>query len=835
MKHLAVENNLNYGKDVKLVSIGSSLDYKNYLDNNKNRTLFGVLFWTDSWKTEFQVSNKTLAKYTQFDKLGFEIPCRIADDSNKEMYMYSLMYNFTLIPYDFEHMLDWYRWNSLTRIKTSIDNGILRELQLKKTGSYENAPKIENSESKYPLVPDRAHEGFDASAVFGSLYFFVPSLTIFSHVFGLMMKEKELHLRVGLHVFGLSSASHWTAWIITSAAYSLIPAVIFPIVGEFLGMGAFINSPYWLIFTLFFVCSFSMWWVGFALVTFCTDQKSGNVFSYVLILLSIIILIILHNPLTIYFMFFNQASASWIKYTTAIFHLLPGFNFALLYGQVARITWNHFDGETMMQIPARFIQWNDLFVRPTGRFHTGDPYEVPCIAELFSRMMVNILVYWVITWYFDHVMPNNRGRTHPYLFFLSWSYWFGRKHSVVEFAPNSRSRSNSSVDRYEQNMQKEGSYKDSILEEKYQILEDERQNVQWDGLRIIGLTKSYRKYPFGCKSSSDVRALKGVYLEAKDGELLSILGHNGAGKTTLINILTGQLNPSGGDARICDYRLSKDMNGIRKILGVVPQFDILWDKMTPKEHLKMFWQLKNIRPRLMDAIIKSTLIEVGLWNMADNEVRTLSGGMKRRLSVAISGIGNPRIIIMDEPTTGLDPVSRRKVWELIQKLKKDRVVILTTHSMEEADVLSDKIAIIASGKFKCVGTQLSLKHQFGDGYRITVICDIENSFIVKNTILKYIPEWKLIEENAGSLFFTIPVDKIADSKAFFTLLNQDKIQKSAENEDCPEVVPIPNMCIDGIQDIKGMVKDCGISHTTLEEVFLKVTKTDKAASAFIGK
>jgi ATP-binding cassette subfamily A (ABC1) protein 3 len=85
-----------------------------------------------------------------------------------------------------------------------------------------------------------------------------------------------------------------------------------------------------------------------------------------------------------------------------------------------------------------------------------------------------------------------------------------------------------------------------------------------------------------------MRALKGVYLEAKDGELLSILGHNGAGKTTLISILTGQLNPSKGDAKICNFRLSKNMEDIRKILGVVPQFDILWDKMTPKEHIKMF-------------------------------------------------------------------------------------------------------------------------------------------------------------------------------------------------------------------------------------------------------
>mmetsp|Transcript_34316 Transcript_34316/g.33929 ORF Transcript_34316/g.33929 Transcript_34316/m.33929 type:complete len:164 (-) Transcript_34316:339-830(-) len=162
------------------------------------------------------------------------------------------------------------------------------------------------------------------------------------------------------------------------------------------------------------------------------------------------------------------------------------------------------------------------------------------------------------------------------------------------------------------------------------------------------------------------------------------------------------------------------MEIIRKDLGIVPQFDILWERMTVEEHLRLFCHLKEIPEKLINNMIKSTLIDVGLQNQADNEVRTLSGGMKRRLSIAISGLGNPKIIIMDEPTTGLDPVSRRKVWELIQKLKKDRVVILTTHSMEEADILSDKIVIIASGKIRCLGTQLSLKHEFGEGYTVSL-------------------------------------------------------------------------------------------------------------------
>ena len=104
------------------------------------------------------------------------------------------------------------------------------------------------------------------------------------------------------------------------------------------------------------------------------------------------------------------------------------------------------------------------------------------------------------------------------------------------------------------------------------------------------------------------------------------------------------------------------------------------------------------------------------------QVGSYSGGMKRRLSVAISAIGNPKIIFFDEPTTGMDPVSRRAVWELMQDLKKDKTIILTTHAMEEADVLADRIAVVVDGMLKCVGSPLNLKNTFGDGYRISMVC-----------------------------------------------------------------------------------------------------------------
>jgi hypothetical protein len=257
MKHLAAENGLEYGKDVKMISQGNGIDFKLHIDQNKNKTLFGILFCTTEWSTRVDISNTSMAKYAAFEQVGLDIPCKSTNDK-ENMYMYSVMYNLSLIPFDYGSMMDTYLYSTITRIKTSVDNGIIRELHKEKTGSYDNAPMIENSVSRYPNVPDRAHAGFDASAVFGALYFFIPPITVFSLIFNLLIREKTLNLRLGLHVFGLSSASHWTAWSITAMFYSMIPAVIFPIIGDFLGLDAFSNAPYIVHFVVFFICSFSM-------------------------------------------------------------------------------------------------------------------------------------------------------------------------------------------------------------------------------------------------------------------------------------------------------------------------------------------------------------------------------------------------------------------------------------------------------------------------------------------------------------------------------------------------------------------------------------------------
>jgi ABC-type multidrug transport system ATPase subunit len=264
-------------------------------------------------------------------------------------------------------------------------------------------------------------------------------------------------------------------------------------------------------------------------------------------------------------------------------------------------------------------------------------------------------------------------------------------------------------------------------------------------------------------------------------------------------VLTGVLNPTAGYGIIAGLDIEDEMEEIRKIIGYCPQHDILWDELTAREHLRIFAWLKGVPKGEMAAIIEQKLGEVSLSEVGDALAGTFSGGMKRRLSVAISGIGDPKLLILDEPTTGMDPISRRQVWWLIQKLKKDRVILLTTHSMEEADVLGDRVVVIVDGQLKCMGTSLYLKNQFGAGYRVSIVTS--DPAAAKNMIQSVLPSLQLLDESANSLVFITQ-----GNRDFFHLF------EALEGEE-----------VEGLGELARGVSDWGISHTTLEEVFMRVT------------
>lgn len=221
-------------------------------------------------------------------------------------------------------------------------------------------------------------------------------------------------------------------------------------------------------------------------------------------------------------------------------------------------------------------------------------------------------------------------------------------------------------------------------------------------------------------SSASVAAVRGLSICANYGEVLCLLGPNGSGKTSTIGVLSGVLPPSHGVVFLGGRSVLLDSDACRAATGVCPQHDTLWDELTCFEHASLAAKLKGIPSGSVAREAEAALDEVGLLEHAAQRAGALSGGMRRRLSLALAAIGDPKLLFLDEPSAGLDPVNRRKLWAVVQRMKRGRVVLLTTHDMQEADSLADRVAVLASGRLLAIGTPLVLKTKLGAGFRLSL-------------------------------------------------------------------------------------------------------------------
>jgi len=186
-------------------------------------------------------------------------------------------------------------------------------------------------------------------------------------------------------------------------------------------------------------------------------------------------------------------------------------------------------------------------------------------------------------------------------------------------------------------------------------------------------------------------------------------------------MLTGLIQATKGSATCFNDDMFNEPEKVRKFMGICPQHDILFENLTPVEHLSVFYDFKGGNPDLKEKEINDLIRDVGLTIDMDKKAGSLSGGNKRKLSVAIALCGGSKLILLDEPTAGMDLGARRDLWNMLKNYRRDKIMILTTHYMDKADVLGDRIGIMAKGEMMCLGTSLFLKKRFGAGYKITMV------------------------------------------------------------------------------------------------------------------
>uniref|UniRef100_A0A671XXL8 ATP binding cassette subfamily A member 5 n=1 Tax=Sparus aurata TaxID=8175 RepID=A0A671XXL8_SPAAU len=295
-----------------------------------------------------------------------------------------------------------------------------------------------------------------------------------------------------------------------------------------------------------------------------------------------------------------------------------------------------------------------------------------------------------------------------------------------------------------------------------------------------------------------VEALRGLTFDIYEGQITALLGHSGAGKSTLMNILCGICPPTNGSATIYGTPVAEIADGseMKQLVGICPQFNIIFDVLTVEEHLRIFAAIKGIPPADIDAEVTKVLKDLDLEKIMTAQAKNLSGGQKRKLSVGIAILGDPKILLLDEPTAGMDPCSRHQVWSLLKSRRAGRVTVLSTHYMDEADILADRKAVISQGQLRCVGSSLYLKIKCGVGYHLRMSinerCEAEK---ISSLVQQHVPKAKLARQHEAELTFTLPFESMDTFSGLFSEL------------DCQPHLGIINY---------------GVSMTTLEDVFLRL-------------
>ncbi|XP_058465469.1 phospholipid-transporting ATPase ABCA3-like [Malaya genurostris] len=569
-------------------------------------------------------------------------------------------------------------------------------------------------------------------ALFILLSFFYPCIVMVKHI----TIEKELQLKEAMKIMGLSGWLHWSAWFVKNILLLIISISIITILFCVpINNASILEYSDWSAVWLF------LFIYSIATICFCFMMSvffnKANMAAGIAGLMWFVFQMPFNVTASNYDDMSTGAKLGWSLF----------FNSGMSYGIL---------GTVRMEANQQGLRWSSLFTPAT----IDDGLSVGLVLVM---LLVDALIYLLIALYVEQVMPGEFGVAKPWNFLFKREYW--RSAKVTEQESVRPTKIQRQVSRY---------------------FEEDPTSAR-AGVEIKNLRKVF---------SGGKAAVEGLNLKMFEDQITVLLGHNGAGKTTTMSMLTGMFSPSSGTAYLNGHDIRTDIEGVRQSLGLCPQHNVLFNEMTVAEHLNFFGRLKGISKANLASETDQYLERLELVDKRNAQSQTLSGGMKRRLAVGIALCGGSKVVLLDEPTSGMDPSARRALWDLLQREKKGRTMLLSTHFMDEADVLGDRIAIMAEGILKTVGSPFFLKKTFGVGYRLICVkgpnCNRE---LLCNILRRYIPDVRIETDIGSELSFVLKEDYI---KLFQSMLEE----LETNMEQCG-------------------ITSYGISLTTMEEVFLK--------------
>ncbi|TSW62345.1 ATP-binding cassette sub-family A member 12 [Bagarius yarrelli] len=420
--------------------------------------------------------------------------------------------------------------------------------------------------------------------------------------------------------------------------------------------------------------------------------------------------------------------------------------------------------EESLPLSIKTLLWNNMYRSPVA----GDTASFGWLCWL---LLIDSFIYFLLGAYIRMVFPGRYGIAARWYFPFTLSFWkemFGCSKKKQKISARGLLFTNMM-----QESQRDGKDKNKGPSHFHPHDDEEFPDLPV-GVSLHGLTKTY-----GTRN-----AIKNLNLTFYEGHVTALLGHNGAGKTTTMSLLTGLFAPSSGTIKVYGNDMHTSTKDIRNELGVCMQYDVHFDHMTTKEHLLLYGQIKapHWSKEELQLQVRKTLKGTGMYPHRHKRVGTLSGGMKRKLSISIAFIGGSRLVVLDEPTTGVDPCSRRSIWDIVLQHKSGRTIVLSTHHLDEAEVLSDRIAFLERGGLKCCGSPYYLKDKLARGYKLTLT----------KKVLPPDSDQRLDFDMVKSFVHShMPEAQLKDGEVFLQLMRDSDDRKEAETH--PYTVSNPEL------------------------------------------
>lgn len=575
---------------------------------------------------------------------------------------------------------------------------------------------------------------FDASVEWGPFFYVFIILLSFSQITKVIAQEKGNKLRQGLIPFGLSGFAYWMSWLIYLLGFNLLLTLYIMLVGFIFNILMFHDGLFFINFFVIYTCAISYSCLAMFIVSCCPEYKIANNITYTIIIVSIFLQIFVCQR-GIQNLFFLEDRPFLLNLISFILSFLPSYAFSIIISNINFMIGFHLDPLTFNYIKGpgynitTYFTPTDSVNKMTGSIHKPSDFY-------FHMWLCLITIIYVIgLWIADNKIESNNGyRRH--LFF--------RKKKKNE-------RRNSTA----------------VLDEP--LLDDKNESQK----EFFVAEKINKIYKLNLRGTKTIHALKDFSISIKDNEVIALLGENGAGKSTFISILTGILKANSGKLFYRD-RLFGTKQSDKLLVSVCPQYDILWRELSVEENMTLIGKFRGMNEKEIHQQIDYILAQMDLLDQKKVVVGSLSGGMRRRISVGVALIGNPELLIFDEPTTGLDPVNRKSVWNFIKELKNTgKTVLLTTHIMDEADYLADTVAIINKGNLLINKTAVEIKNQFNKLNVVFALKKYSDEFFETLTALfdeYYNSTYNLKFKSERLIKFNIPNDNLDTMKRFVKVL-----------------------------------------------------------------